>query len=179
MGVVLMTYREEVVKAMNVLSENEKVIFLGQSINYWDCIYKTLDNIPLNKNLELPIMEDTQMGISIGLALEGYIPITIYSRMDFLLLAMNELVNHLDKIEEMSNGEFKPKVIIRTIIGTTSPLNPGPQHCQDYTDMFKLCLKNVDVIRLERKEDIIPTYKKALESDKSTMIIEVRELYDK
>ena len=53
------------------------------------------------------------MGISTGLALSGYVPVTCYPRFDFLLLAMNQLVNHLDKIRVMSNNEFQPKVIIR------------------------------------------------------------------
>ena len=62
------------------------------------------------------------MGISTGLALQGYIPITCYPRFDFLILAMNQLVNHLDKIRHMSFDEFKPRVIIRTSIGSKNRL---------------------------------------------------------
>ena len=99
-----------------------------------------------SKKIELPLIEDTQMGMSIGLSLEGYIPISIYPRIDFLIIAMNQLVNHLEKIEEMSCGQFKPKVIIRTAIGSTKPLYPGLQHCSDYSDALKCILKNVNVI---------------------------------
>lgn len=163
---------------MDILSKNKNTIFIGQLIKYWGCIYGTLIDIPNEKKIEVPIFEDTQMGISIGLSLEGYIPITIYPRMDFLIIAMNQLVNHLDKIEEMSNGEFKPKVIIRTIIGSKYPLNPGPQHHQDYTEVLKLCLKNINVIKLEKEEDIVEEYIRALNNDKSTILIEDKELYD-
>lgn len=179
MGDILMTYKEEIIKAMKYLSENEKVIFLGQGVNYGGCIYNTLSDIPEDKKIELPIMEEVQMGISIGLSMQGYIPVTIYPRMDFLILAMNQLINHLDKIEEMSKGEFKPKVIIRTIIGAKHPLNPGVQHCQNHTDLFKCCLKNVNVVKLEHAEDVVKAYTDALDSDKSTLIIEDRELYEK
>lgn len=178
MGDILMTYKDEIIKSMKILSEDDRVIFIGQLIKYWGCTYGTLVDIPEEKKIEVPIFEETQMGISIGFALEGYIPITVYPRMDFLIIAMNQIVNHLDKIEEMSDGEFKPKVIIRTIIGSKHPLNPGPQHCQDYTELFKVCLKNIHVVKLETEDNIVEEYIKALYSEKSTLFIEDRELYD-
>ena len=138
-----MAYKDELTKAMELLSENEKTIFLGQSVACsGNAIYKTLEKVPVTKRIELPIIEDTQMGMSIGLSFEGFIPISIFPRMDFLILATNQLVNHLDKIKEMSNNHFNPKVIIRTSIGATRPLYPGVQHCSDYTEALKLILKN-------------------------------------
>jgi len=174
-----MTYKEELSKAMEILGENEKTIFLGQSVAYpGNAIYKTLEKVPIEKRIEMPIIEDTQMGMSIGLSFEGFIPISIFPRIDFLILAVNQLVNHLDKIKEMSNNQFNPKVIIRTSIGATKPLYPGLQHCSDYTEALKHLLKNVNVIKLENSKDIVSEYKKALESDKSTVLIEVSDLYD-
>jgi pyruvate/2-oxoglutarate/acetoin dehydrogenase E1 component len=177
-GWFLMTYRDEVIKSMEMLSNDSRVIFLGQNTKYGTCSYDTLHNIPKEKIIEMPIAEDMQMGISIGLALNGYIPVTIYERMDFLILAINQLVNHLDKIEEMSKGVFKPIVIVRTIIGPKIPLYPGPQHCQDHTQMLKAGLTNINVVKLEKSFDIVNEYKKALNSNKSTLIIEVRQLYN-
>jgi len=174
-----MNYKEEIEKAMKMLSEHSKTIFLGQTVEYsGSAIFGSLADIPENKKIELPIIEDTQMGMSIGLSLEGFIPISIYPRMDFFILAMNQLINHLDKTEEMSNGQFKPKVIIRTMVGGTEPLYPGCQHCSDYTEAMKVFLKNTDVIKLKNPEDIVPAYKKALESERSTLIIEVADLYN-
>src|SRR3989344_2336783 len=167
-----MAYKDELTKAMELLSENEKTIFLGQSVACsGNAIYKTLEKVPVTKRIELPIIEDTQMGMSIGLSFEGFIPISIFPRMDFLILATNQLVNHLDKIKEMSNNHFNPKVIIRTSIGATRPLYPGVQHCSDYTEALKLILKNVKVIKLENSRDIMPEYKKALESNSPTLLI--------
>ncbi len=173
-----MLYFDELCKAMKLLSDNPDVIFLGQSVAYsGNAIYRTLENIPSERRIELPIAEDMQMGMSIGLALEGYIPVSIFPRFDFLLLATNQLVNHLDKIVEMSNGQYSAKVIIRTAIGSINPLYPGPQHCQDYTDAFRLLLKTVNIIKLEHAEDIMSAYKEALREVKSSLLIEKVDLY--
>lgn len=163
---------------MELLSKDNKVLFLGQTVAYQgSLVYETLQKVPESKRIELPVMEDTQMGMSIGLSLEGFIPVSIYPRMDFLILAMNQLVNHLDKIEKISHGQFKPKIIIRTMIGSRKPFYPGIQHCSDYTDALKLILKDIKVIKLINSKDIIPAYKKALESNKSTLLIEMADLY--
>lgn len=172
-----MIYKDEIIKAMNLLAEDDCVLFIGQNVVYGGAIaiHETLKNVPTNKKLELPVAEDLQMGMSIGLALEGFIPVSIYPRMDFLIIAMNQLVNHLDKIADMSCNRFKPRVIIRTGIGAKRPLNPGPQHCQDHTEMLRACLTNIDVVKLEKAEQIVPAYKAALKSDCSTILIELAE----
>ena len=102
------------------------------------------------------------MGMSTGLALMGYVPISCYPRFDFLLLAMNQLVNHLDKIRIMSDQQFKPKVIIRTSVGSKKPLNGGPQHTQDYTEQFKKILTEVKVVYLKSPKQIFPEFKKGI-----------------
>jgi len=171
-------YKGELAKAMNMLAEDSQVIFLGQSISYpGNAIYGTLEQIPSSRKIELPVFEDVQLGISIGLSLEGYLPVSIFPRMDFLIIATNQLVNHLDKIEEMSLGQFKPKVIIRTSIGSMSPLNPGAQHCQDHTNALRHLLKNIDVVKLTSKSEILPCYRRAYESQRSTVLIEIADLY--
>lgn len=163
---------------MELLSKDKRVLFLGQTVGYrGSLVYETLQKVPESKKIELPVMEDTQIGLSIGLSLEGFIPVSIYPRMDFLILAMNQLVNHLDKIEKISHGQFKPKIIIRTMIGSRKPFYPGIQHCSDYTDPLKLILKDIKVIKLINSKDIIPAYKKALKSNKSTLLIEMADLY--
>ncbi len=177
MALDTLVYRDELMKAMELLAQDERTIFLGQTVGYPGSrfTYGTLEKVPFSKRIEMPVAEEFQMGASIGLALAGYIPISIYPRFDFLLLAANQLVNHLDKMEEMSSGQFKPKVIIRTIIGSRHPY-PGPQHCQDHTDAFKLMLTNVDVVRLNEARDIVPAYQRALENERSTLLIEIGDL---
>ena len=52
------------------------------------------------------------MGMTLGLALEGYIPVSCFPRFDFLILALNQLVNHIDKIDYLTDNQFKSKIII-------------------------------------------------------------------
>ena len=121
------------------------------------------------------------MGLSTGLAINGYVPICIYPRFDFLLLAMNQFVNHLDKIRYMSFGEFKPRVIIRTSIGSKRPLDGGVQHTQNYTKIFKSILTEVEVIDLKNKKNIFKEFKRAYyrKDGKSSLIIENGDSYNK
>ena len=174
-----MTYKDNIIEAMKMLGKDDYTV-IGQSVKWKGTgLFWTLkDAFPEDKRIELPIFEDIQMGMSTGMALAGEKVLSIYPRIDFLLLAMNQLVNHLDKTEEMSNGQFKPKVIIRTSIGSIKPLFPGPQHNQDHTEALKLMLTNINVIKLTNKEMVLPEYKKAMEANNSTILIEIPDLYN-
>lgn len=168
MGFILMRYKNELVKSMSFLGKKKDTIFIGQSVLYsGNAIYNTLKTVPVKKRIELPVFEDVQMGMSIGLALNGHVVVTCFPRFDFLICAMNQLVNHLDKIRMMSRGEMRPKVIIRTSIGSKNPLNGGPQHTQDYTKEMKQILKEVKVVYLNKPENIFNSFKKAYEDKKS------------
>lgn len=170
-------YKNECKKAMKMLNKDPRVIFLGQTVKYdGSPMFKSLEDVDYDKKIELPIIEDTQMGMSIGLALEGYIPVSIYPRFDFLICAVNQLINHLDKIEEMSKGEFHAGVIIRTQIGNTKPLHPGCQHCGDYTNELSNMCKNILILKPFTAETVLSYYKLAYEralDGKSTVIVEV------
>ena len=74
-------------------------------------------------------------------------------------------MNHIDKVGEMSSGEFKPKIIIRTGIGSVNPLNPQSQHVGDFTDALRLMCSTVEIIRLEEPEEIFVAYEKAYNRD--------------
>ncbi len=176
-----MKYIDYLVKSMEYLAEDERTIFIGQSVTYsGNAIFNTLKTIPNERKLETPVFEETQMGLSIGLAMEGFVPVTCYPRFDFLLCAVNQFVNHLDKMDEMTRGAFKPRVIVRTSIGPKEPLDGGVQHTQDHTDAFKLLLDHTEVVLLSKKEQIFPAYKKALEraDSKPTLLVEYGAYYN-
>jgi len=157
-----MKYKDELIRSMEWLSEKDNTIFLGQSVSYsGNAIFNTLKTLPEDKRIELPVFEEIQMGISTGMALEGYVPISCYPRFDFLLRSMDALVNHLDKFQVMTENNWKPKVILRTSIGSTNPLNGGVQHTQDYTKQFKEMLTEVEVVMLDKTEDIFTEFQKA------------------
>lgn len=174
-------YKEEIVKAMELLSKDNSVLFIGQSVRYpGHMMFNTLQDagVPMNRRIEVPVTEEMQMGLCIGLSLEGFIPLSIYPRMDFLIIATNQLVNHLDKIKQMSCGRFQPKVIVRTAIGGIVPMNPGPQHCQDHTEALKLLCPSISIVKLISAEMIFDNYKQALASTDSSILVEVNDLYE-
>jgi len=157
-------YKNEIIRSMEWLDKKEDTIFIGQAIKYsGNAMYNTTKTVPEGKLVELPVFEDVQMGMSMGMALEGFVPITSYPRFDFLICATNQLVNHLDKITIMSEGQFKPRVIIRTSIGSRIPLDAGEQHTQDHTQAYRNLLKRVDVVVLDESDDIFPAFKHAYE----------------
>src|SRR5258708_1242551 len=105
-----MKYFDEMCRAMEFLAQDKRTLFLGQAVGCAGTgMTNTLKNVPREKLLELPVTEELQMGMSTGLALAGVVPVSIYPRWNFLLLAVNQIVNHLDKLPIVSEGGYKPK----------------------------------------------------------------------
>lgn len=169
-------YYKQICKEMKRLGKMKNTIFLGQQCGESMDFYGTLKNVPQFKRIEMPVAEEMQLGLSIGLALEGYLPISIYQRMDFLPRACDQIVNHLNLINELSRGKFNPKAIIRTTVGSKSPLNVGLQHSKDLTKAFiELC--NFPVLNVTNVDEIKDAYKMAREGNISILIIEYQDLY--
>ena len=166
---------------MEWLAGQEDTVFLGQAVaDPGTAMSNTLKDVERNKLIELPIAEDMQMGMSIGLALDGFVPVSIYPRWNFLLLATNQLVNHLDRFSKITNSRAVPKVIIRTSIGSERPLHPQHQHIGDFTEAIQKMCTTIEVIRLEEPEDIFPAYEKALSRDdgRNTILVEYGDYYN-
>lgn len=167
---------------MQWLSKKSNTIFIGQAVEYpGTAMSGTLKNIDKEKLLELPVAEEMQMGMTLGYALNGTIPISIFPRWNFLLCGINQLVNHIDKINIMGNNGFKNKIIIRTGIGSEEPLHPQFQHIGDYTNAIQEMCPNIEVIRLNEPEDIFPAYKKSFsrKDKKVTICVEYGDFYNK
>lgn len=158
-----MKYFSELKKAMSLLAKHPKTIFIGQAVEYEGTgLYDSLKHLPSNKRIELPVAEYFQTGLANGIAIEGMIPVSTYPRWNFLLMGADQIVNHLDKFKTMSNGKLQPKVIIRVAVGSERPVDPQCQHKGNFSDAFRLMLKNTEVIELIEPEDILPAYEKAL-----------------
>jgi pyruvate/2-oxoglutarate/acetoin dehydrogenase E1 component len=169
-------YSDELQKAMIYLSEQQNTIFLGQSMEYGGiAIANSFNCIPIEKRFEMPVAENLQLGISTGMAITGFVPVSVYPRWNFLILAADQLVNHLDKLSEMTLGQYNPKVIIRVAVGVTKPVDPQEQHVGDFSEGFRSILKNVNVVKLETAEQVLPEYKKAYERQDGVSTILVEE----
>ena len=174
-----MKYFDELKASMEMLAKDPRVVFIGQAVEYaGTAMSNTLKDVPKEKLIEMPVFEDTQMGITLGLALAGYIPVSIYPRWNFLICATNQLVNHVDKITMMS--DYKPRIIIRTSIGSERPLHPQHQHVGDYTDAYKLMCPNIKIVRLKEPEQIYDAYCNAyLKNDgNATILVEYGDYYN-
>jgi len=164
---------------MEYLANDDRTVFLGQAVAVPGTgMSNTLKDVSKDKLIELPVAEEMQMGMSLGMALHGRIPISIYPRWNFLLCAVSQLVNHVDKLSLMS--KYKANVIIRTSIGSERPLHPQCQHVGDFTEAFKLMCKTVEVIRLDEPDQIFPAYEKALlrDDNHSTILVEWGDYYN-
>jgi pyruvate/2-oxoglutarate/acetoin dehydrogenase E1 component len=158
-----MKYTEEIVKAMSMLADNPKTVFIGQAVEYEGTgLYDSLSHLPKNKRMELPVAEYLQSGLANGMAIEGLISVSIYPRWNFLLMGTDQIVNHLDKFKSMSNGKLTPKVIIRVAVGSEQPVDPQCQHKGNFAEAFRNMTINTEVIELHEAEDIFPAYTKAL-----------------
>lgn len=174
-------YFDEMKRAMELLGEKQNTIFIGQAVAVaGTAMRNTLLDVSPEKLIEFPVEEDMQMGVSIGMSLSGLIPISIFPRWNFLLLATNQIVNHLDKLKELTVDANPGKVIIRTGIGSINPLHPGPQHTGDYTEAFKLMCPNMNVVRLDSAEMIVEEYLHAYDRTDgvSTLLIEWSDKYN-
>jgi pyruvate dehydrogenase E1 component beta subunit len=171
-----MKYQEAIKQEMEELAKDPKVIFLGYNVLYGSQGYGTFKDVPKEKCIETPLAENLMAGLAIGLAMEGFKPVLFFERHDFMLIALDALVNHLDKIESMSNKQFTAPIIIRAVVGATKPLYPGPQHLQDFSEIFKK-LFHFPVYSLNNYFDIRTYYAGARNFDKPVMFIEKKDLY--
>ncbi len=168
-----MRYFDELKRTMEWLAQDPRVIFLGQSTaTPGTFMYQTLRDIPAGKALEFPVNESFQMQFSLGLALGGYIPVSIYPRQNFLMLAAGDMANMLDKFADLAPGMASPRIIIRTATGPDKPVHPGHQHVGNYVEAWQRMLAHIEVVELNAPEDIFPAYEYALtRTDGKPMLI--------
>jgi len=173
-----MKYRDAIKQAMEALAQDQRTVFLGYNVLYGSRAYGTLNGVPKSMCIETPVAENLMAGLAIGMSLTGSRPVLFYERHDFVLNALDAIVNHLDKIESMSQGQFKTPVIIRATVGGSEPLHPGPQHTQDFTEAFRSML-SFPVLDLTTPAEVVAAYETAARLDSPIMLVERRDLYDR
>jgi pyruvate/2-oxoglutarate/acetoin dehydrogenase E1 component len=174
-------YFDELKRSMEYLATDPRTLFIGQAVAVpGTAMSNTLKDIDPTRLLELPVAEEMQMGMTTGLALAGMVPVSLFPRWNFLLCAMSQLINHLDKVGVMSNDGFKTKAIVRTSIGAERPLHPQHQHVGDFTEAVRAMCSSIEVIRLDEAQDIFPAYQRALLRDdgRSTLLVEWGDFYN-
>jgi len=175
------TYKALLTEAMIQLGSEDRVRFIG-----YDMIPSagsqggTLNGVPLEKRIEMPLAESLMASAAVGMSLGGFLPVLVFERFDFIFRALDPLVLHLDKLAVLSQGLHRPACIIRVAIGNrTTPMFAGPTHTEDLTVAMRDML-SFRVTKLMWKASILNEYAHALSDlkmNKSTMLIEDLDLY--
>jgi pyruvate/2-oxoglutarate/acetoin dehydrogenase E1 component len=170
-----MSYKDALIRANTVLAADPKVRFIGYGLQKGRAL-GTLKNVPDEQIIEMPVAENLMLGMAIGLSLTGLRPVVFIERMDFLMNCMDALVNHLDKIENISKGEFNPRVIIRCIVGNvTKPLYTGATHTQDFSNALR-DMVDIPVYQLLDTKMIDAAYEIVDGYEESAILIEYKDL---
>ena len=121
-----------------------------------------------------PLSEDAMTGIAIGAAMAGMRPIHVHIRMDFLLLAMNQLVNIAAKAHYMYGGQVKVPLVVRAMIGKS--WGQGAQHSQGLHGLF-MHIPGLKVIAPSNAYDAKGAMIAAIRDNNPVIFVEHRLLY--
>lgn len=174
LDVINISYKDAVNQMMTEFGE-DGMVFIGYNVSRGDAM-GTLKNVPLKQKLETPVAENLMCGLAIGMSFEGYKPVIYFERHDFMLVAMDAIGNHIDKIERISHGEYKLPIIIRAVEAFGGPFYSGPTHHQDFTNLLKE-LVSFPVLDPVTGVDVLKAFKGAKESGRPAIIIERKSRY--
>lgn len=133
------TYAQAIHETLDsILATNEKVFIMGQGVDDPFGMFGTTLNLHKKygnqRVFDTPLSEEGMTGIAVGAALAGMNPIYMHNRPDFLLLAMNQIVNHASKWSYMFAGKENVPLIIWAMIGRG--WGSGAQHSQAIQGLF-------------------------------------------
>ncbi len=120
------------------MERDQRVFVMGQGADDHKAIFGTtaglLEKYGPTRVFDTPLAEDGMTGVAIGAALAGMRPIHTHIRMDFVILAMNQLVNMAAKMRSMFGGGVSVPLVVRAIIGRS--WGQGAQHSQALHSWF-------------------------------------------
>lgn len=127
--------REALAQAM---AEDPRVIVVGEGVPDPKAIFGTtrglLEQFGPQRVFDMPLAENGMTGVCIGAAIGGMRPVMVHQRIDFALLAMDQLVNNAAKWRYMFGGQVAVPLVVRVIVGRG--WGPGPQHAQSLQALF-------------------------------------------
>lgn len=174
----ILGYKEAVNEAIIQLMEKDKRIYiLGQGADDPTSAVGPLNGIKErfpNRIMDTPMAEEAVAGICIGMAMNGLRPINWHIRMDFLLLAMNQIINMASKISYMYGGQIKCPVVFRAMIGKS--WGQGPQHSQSFYPFF-MNIPGLNIYAPTIPYDAKGAFIKMMNKNIPSLFIEHRLLY--
>jgi pyruvate/2-oxoglutarate/acetoin dehydrogenase E1 component len=121
-----------------------------------------------------PLSEDAMTGVAIGMSLAGLRPIHVHIRMDFLMLAMNQLINIAAKSRYMYGGQVRVPIVVRSMIGKS--WGQGAQHSQGLYSFF-MHVPGLKVVAPTTPYDAKGCLIEAVRDDNPVMYVEHRILH--
>ncbi len=158
------------------LSKKRKdIIIISEGVSDPSSFYGTTKDLnkyfSKDKIIEMPLSESALTGISIGAAMNGYRPILNYHRVEFALLAMEQLINNAAKSYYISNGKHKIPFVLRLVVGRG--WGQGPAHSQSLENFFS-SIPGLKVIMPTFPNDTKELLVGAIEDNNPVVIIEHR-----
>jgi pyruvate dehydrogenase E1 component beta subunit len=162
-----------------MIEKDEKVFLIGQGVNSpW---YAGNTTIGLFKRFgperifDTPVSEDGITGTAVGAALAGMRPILFHARMEFMLYAMDQIVNHAANWYYMFGGQLSVPITIWGIINRGG--EQAAQHSQALQAMFTH-IPGLKVVMPSTAYDAKGLLVASIEDDNPVVYIDERWLYD-
>ncbi|MBI4399062.1 MAG: alpha-ketoacid dehydrogenase subunit beta, partial [Candidatus Omnitrophica bacterium] len=177
----LVTYREALYQVMHqALSENPRAFIIGQGVADHKGTFGTTlglqEKFGALRVMDSPLAEEAMTGIALGAALGGMYPIQTHIRLDFVLLAANQIINLVAKYKYMFGGRFEIPMLIRLVIGRS--WGQGAQHSQSLQSLFAH-IPGLTVIMPSDSQSILQAYPYIINQYKAPVLsLEHRLLYE-
>lgn len=133
-----------------------------------------VDSLGKERVFDTPLSEDAMTGVAIGAAIAGLRPIHVHIRMDFLLLAMNQLLNIAAKSSYMFGGAYSIPIVVRSIVGRS--WGQGAQHSQALQSLF-MHIPGLKVVAPSTPYDAKGALIQSIRDNNPVIFIEHRMLY--
>lgn len=175
------TYLEAIKEALREeMTRNSDVFLMGEDIGKHGgsfAVTKGLwDEFGGERVKDTPISENTIVGCAVGAALAGMRPIVEIMFIDFITLAMDEIVNAAAKIRYMTGGQHKVPLIVRTQQGSGGLKSAGAQHAQSLEAWF-MHIPGLKVVAPSTPHDAKGLLKASIRDDNPVIYIEHKNLY--
>jgi pyruvate dehydrogenase E1 component beta subunit len=175
----VMTYREALRLAMREeLVRDERVFLMGEEVGLFEGSYKVtaglMDEFGPDRVRDTPISEEGFVGAGVGAAMLGERPIVEIMTINFLLVAMDQVINHAAKVGTMFGGEVRCPLVIRTPNGAGNQLTA--QHSQSFDGWFA-STPGLKVVSPANPADAKGLLKAAVRDEDPVLVIENLPLY--
>jgi pyruvate dehydrogenase E1 component beta subunit len=172
-------YAEAIRAALDAeLGSDDSVVVLGEEVGPLGGVFTVTQGLQErygeDRVLDSPITENALVGWAIGAASEGLRPVVEIMFSDFVLLALDQIVNLGAKLRFMSNGQFTLPLVIRMPGGGGT--NHGPQHSQSLESLFAH-IPGLVVAMPSTASDAYWMLREAIRSDDPVIFLENKHLY--